>query len=290
MLIFANLFLNHSTTFMEKKRILYISQEIVPYLPESAISETSRFLPQKMNDKGQEVRIFMPRFGCINERRHQLHEVIRLSGMNLIINDMDQPLIIKVASVPQARMQVYFIDNEEYFKRKTTLTDKEGRLHPDNDERSIFFGRGVLETVKKLGWAPDIIHCHGWMSSLVPLYLRSIYADDPIFENAKVVYSAYNDSFEGSLSSDLKAKLTFDGIDKKMIDNLEDPSHDQLMMSAIEHSDAVIAASDELSDTVVEAMKETESETFEVLGATKDTYFELYNEIYNQIVTEESVV
>ena len=163
---------NTQADFMEKKRVLYISHEIVPYLPESDISETSRFLPQRMNDNGQEVRIFMPRFGCINERRHQLHEVIRLSGMNLIINDMDQPLIIKVASVPQARMQVYFIDNEEYFKRKQMFADDKGNFFPDNDERAIFFGRGVLETVKKLGWSPDIIHCHGWMSALVPLYLK----------------------------------------------------------------------------------------------------------------------
>lgn len=275
---------------MEKKRVLYISHEIVPYLPESDISETSRFLPQKMNDKGQEVRIFMPRFGCINERRHQLHEVIRLSGMNLIVNDMDQPLIIKVASVPQARMQVYFIDNEEYFKRKTIFADDKGKAHKDNDERAIFFGRGVLETVKKLGWVPDIIHCHGWMASFVPLYLKTVYADDPMFANSKVVYSAYNDGFEGKISENLTEKLKFDGIEDSMIDNLSEPTHEQLVMSAAEHSDAIIQASADLSPELVEALKEGETDFFDASAAEKTTFFDVYNEIYNQVVTEESVV
>ena len=275
---------------MEKKRVLYISHEIVPYLPESDISETSRFLPQRMNDNGQEVRIFMPRFGCINERRHQLHEVIRLSGMNLIINDMDQPLIIKVASVPQARMQVYFIDNEEYFKRKQMFADDKGNFFPDNDERAIFFGRGVLETVKKLGWSPDIIHCHGWMSALVPLYLKTVYADDPIFENSKVVYSAYNDAFDGLLAENLTTKLTFDGIDEKLVENLSEPTHEQLILAAAEHSDAVILGSDDVAQEIVDTLEAGDTELFNAASADKTNFFEVYNEIYNQVVTEESVV
>ena len=275
---------------MEKKRVLYISHEIVPYLPESDISETSRFLPQRMNDNGQEVRIFMPRFGCINERRHQLHEVIRLSGMNLIINDMDQPLIIKVASVPQARMQVYFIDNEEYFKRKQMFADDKGNFFPDNDERAIFFGRGVLETVKKLGWSPDIIHCHGWMSALVPLYLKTVYADDPIFENSKVVYSAYNDAFDGLLAENLTTKLTFDGIDEKLVENLSEPTHEQLILAAAEHSDAVILGSDYVAQEIVDTLEAGDTELFNAASADKTNFFEVYNEIYNQVVTEESVV
>lgn len=281
---------NTQADFMEKKRVLYISHEIVPYLPESDISETSRFLPQRMNDNGQEVRIFMPRFGCINERRHQLHEVIRLSGMNLIINDMDQPLIIKVASVPQARMQVYFIDNEEYFKRKQMFADDKGNFFPDNDERAIFFGRGVLETVKKLGWSPDIIHCHGWMSALVPLYLKTVYADDPIFENSKVVYSAYNDAFDGLLAENLTTKLTFDGIDEKLVENLSEPTHEQLILAAAEHSDAVILGSDDVAQEIVDTLEAGDTELFNAASADKTNFFEVYNEIYNQVVTEESVV
>ena len=171
---------------MENKRILYISQEIHPYLPENDISRASLALPKKMNELGHQVRVFMPRFGVINERRHQLHEVIRLSGINIVVNDIDMPLIIKVASVPQARMQVYFIDNDEYFKRKATIYDENRQLFSDNDERTIFFAKGVIETVKKLGWKPDIIHIHGWMTSLVPLYLKQFSYDDPLFENSKI--------------------------------------------------------------------------------------------------------
>ena len=153
-----------------KKRVLFVSQEINPFLPETEISKISRTLPQLTQDSGKEIRIFMPRYGIVNERRHQLHEVIRLSGMNLVVNDSDHPLIIKVASIQSARMQVYFIDNNEFFSRKHPLTDKSGKYFADNDERSIFYCRGVLETVKKLGWTPDLVHCHGWFTSLVPLY------------------------------------------------------------------------------------------------------------------------
>ena len=176
---------------MQKKRVLYVSQEIQPFLPETAISKTVRQVSQGIQESGKEIRVFMPRFGCINERRHQLHEVIRLSGMNLIIDDSDHPLIIKVASIPAAKMQVYFIDNEEYFKRKAVYGDDEEAFFGDNDERAIFFCRGVVETVRKLGWKPDIIHCSGWMTSLLPLYLKKFYNDDPHFSDAKVVYHRF---------------------------------------------------------------------------------------------------
>ena len=159
---------------MEKKKILFISQEISPFLPKSEVGLTARSLSQGVQEGGKEIRAFMPRFGVINERRHQLHEVIRLSGINLVINDLDMPLIIKVASIPKERIQVYFIDNEEYFSRKATLTDDKGDLFDDNDERAIFFAKGVIETVKKLNWAPDIIHVHGWLASLLPLYLKTV--------------------------------------------------------------------------------------------------------------------
>ncbi len=172
---------------MEKKRILFVSQEITPFLPKTEMSNTSRRLPQVIQDAGKEIRVFMPKFGAINERRHQLHEVIRLSGLNLVIDDKDHPLIIKVASIPSARMQVYFIDNEEFFKRKNTIEDENGEMYKDNDERSMFFCRGVLETVKKLGWKPDVIHCHGWMASLMPLYIKKMYNKDPHFSDSKIV-------------------------------------------------------------------------------------------------------
>ena len=177
---------------MEKKKILFISQEISPFLPKSEISTAARNLAQGIQEAGKEIRVFMPRFGVINERRHQLHEVIRLSGMNMIIDDTDHPLIIKVASIQPARMQVYFIDNEDYFKRKATLTDEDGKLFSDNDERAIFFAKGVIETVKKLNWAPDIIHVHGWMASLLPLYIKEYYSDEPLFSESKIITSVYN--------------------------------------------------------------------------------------------------
>ena len=174
---------------MKDKRILYVSSEVSPYLPETEMALTAFNAARKAHSKGVQTRIFMPRFGVINERRHQLHEVIRLSGMNLIINDMDMPLIIKVASIPKERMQVYFIDNDEYFKRKGIFTDEDDALFEDNDERAIFFAKGVIETVKKLNWAPDIIHIHGWMASLIPLYLREYYKEVPLFTESKIVTS-----------------------------------------------------------------------------------------------------
>ena len=200
---------------MSKARILYVSQHLVPFLPETPMSSISRHLPQGAHDKGREIRVFMPRFGKINERRHQLHEVIRLSGMNLNVDDVDHPLIIKVASIPTARMQVYFIDNDDLFKRKAVLHDAKDKLFEDSDVRAIFFVRGVLETVRKLGWAPDVIHCHGWMANLLPLYLKSNYADDPYFANSKIVCSIYDEGFEGSLDPRMSEKIALDGINNK---------------------------------------------------------------------------
>src|SRR5664280_799781 len=184
---------------MESRKVLFISQEITPYLGETKLSKIGRFLPQGIQERGKEIRTFMPRYGCINERRNQLHEVIRLSGMNLIIDDTDHPLIIKVASIQSARMQVYFIDNEDYFQRKNIIKDSKGNEFADNDERAIFYARGVLETVIKLRWAPDLIHCSGWLTSLVPLYIKKAYNDDPLFVNSKVIYSVYHDDFKKSL-------------------------------------------------------------------------------------------
>lgn len=228
---------------MRKARVLFVSQEIVPFLPETTMSSVCRHLPQGIHDKGKEIRVFTPRFGKINERRHQLHEVIRLSGMNMIINDSDHPLIIKVASIPTARMQVYFIDNEEFFHRKAVTHDDSGDLFPDNDERSIFFVRGVLETVRKLGWAPDIIHCHGWMTALLPLYVKKLFNQDPHFSETKVVYSSYDQPFGDSLNENLQQKIEFDGIDKSNMPHLEVPTLNNLHKTAISYADAVINGS-----------------------------------------------
>ncbi len=233
---------------MKDKRILYVSSEVVPYLPETELSSTAFNVARFAHSKGVQTRIFMPRFGVINERRHQLHEVIRLSGMNLIINDMDMPLIIKVASIPKERMQVYFIDNDEYFKRKAMYTDEDDQLFSDNDERMIFFAKGVVETVKKLNWAPDIIHVHGWMASLLPLYLKEYYKEEPLFAESKIVTSLYNNEFEGNLNEDLVNKVTFDKVDTKKSASLATPNHINILKTAVENSDAIIKGSESYDD------------------------------------------
>ena len=266
-----------------KKRILYVSQEISPYLPENDLSKTSRFLPQAMNESGIEVRLFMPRFGCINERRHQLHEVIRLSGINLIVNDIDQPLIIKVASIPQARMQVYFIDNEEYFKRKYTTQDKKGTFYKDNDERALFFCRGVLESVKKLGWSPDIIHCNGWMASFLPMYLKKFYHDDPIFEKSKVVYSFYNQPFSGNLGKGLVDKMKLDGYLDKELKGLENGNFNELSKTAINFSDAIVKGSSDLDSELLNYLSNSELPTLEY---SDDNYRDQYKPFYEKLFSQ----
>ena len=233
---------------MKDKRVLYVSSEVIPYLPETEISSMSFEAPKMVNNNGGQIRIFMPRYGNINERRHQLHEVIRLSGMNLVINDLDMPLIIKVASIPKERMQVYFIDNEDYFKRKATFADEEGNFFKDNDERAIFFAKGVIETVKKLNWSPDIIHVHGWLASFLPLYLRNYYGNEPLFENSKIVTSVYNQGFNGTLNAEVSNKIKFDAIDDEALAPLKDPTFENVMKIAINNSDAVIVGSEDISE------------------------------------------
>jgi starch synthase len=233
---------------MKDKRVLYVSSEVIPYLPETEISSMSFEAPRLVNNNSGQIRIFMPRYGNINERRHQLHEVIRLSGMNLVINDLDMPLIIKVASIPKERMQVYFIDNEDYFKRKATYADEEGNFYSDNDERAIFFAKGVIETVKKLNWAPDIIHVHGWLASFLPLYLRNYYGNEPLFENSKIITSVYNQSFDGELNPKTIDKIRYDAIEEEAIENLNKPNYVNIMKIAIANSDAVIVGSKDIPE------------------------------------------
>ena len=236
---------------MEKKKILYVSQEICPYMNESAMGTLGSALPQLMQESGKDIRIFLPRFGTVNERRHQLHEVIRLSGMNLIIDDFDHQLIIKVASIQQHRMQVYFIDNEEYFPRRQMFHDHEGKLLDNNDERMIFYCKGVIETVRKLGWAPDVIHCQGWFTSLVPMYIKKLYADDPLFENTKVIYSVFNNGYKGKLSDNIIDKLLFEDLDKSDLTGLKNLNVNTLNKFAISYADAVVQASEKINKNVL---------------------------------------
>lgn len=226
---------------------MYVSSEVVPYLAENEVSVLSYELPKMINELGGQIRIFMPRYGNINERRHQLHEVIRLSGMNLVINDMDMPLIIKVASIPKERIQVYFIDNDEYFKRKATFEDEEGVMYPDNDERAIFFAKGVVETVKKLNWVPDVIHVHGWMASLLPIYLKHYYKNEGIFADTKIITSVYENSFDGELDAKLIEKLAFDNIPNEVCEMYKVPNYNSLMNAVVAHSDAIMVSSEKLN-------------------------------------------
>lgn len=267
---------------MEKKRVLFISQEITPYLPETEMSVKSRFLPQGIQEKGREIRTFMPRYGNVNERRNQLHEVIRLSGMNLVINDADHPLIIKVASIQAARMQVYFIDNEDYFHRKEILKDKKGIEFEDNDERAIFFARGVLETVIKLRWAPDLIHCHGWLASLVPLYIKKAYHDDPLFANSKVVYSVYNENFKNSLSLNSKQHIMLDGVSENDVKLIDEPSYENMSKLAIEYADAVIQGSETISPNLAEYIQAKEKLFLNY--QSEETYIDAYNDFYEKVM------
>ena len=268
---------------MEDKRILYVSSEVVPYLAENEVSLLSYDVPKMINDQGGQIRIFMPRYGNINERRHQLHEVIRLSGMNLVVNDLDMPLIIKVASIPKERIQVYFIDNDEYFKRKATFSDEEGVLYSDNDERAIFFAKGVVETVKKLNWVPDIIHVHGWMASLLPIYMKHYYKDEALFSETKIVTSVYSQSFEGSLDAEMINKIKFDGVPQDAIQELELPNYENLIKAAIKHSDGVIIASENVSGSLTKFIQSSEKPFLPF--ASKDKFTEAYTNFYKSMLS-----
>ncbi|TXE13162.1 glycogen synthase [Seonamhaeicola algicola] len=267
---------------MKDKRILYVSSEVVPYLPETEISSMSFEAPRLVNQQGGQIRIFMPRYGNINERRHQLHEVIRLSGINLVINDLDMPLIIKVASIPKERIQVYFIDNDEYFKRKATLTDEDGALFSDNDERAIFFAKGVIETVKKLNWSPDVIHVHGWLASLLPVYLKEYYKDEPLFSESKIVTSVYNQSFNNTLNKDMLNKIKFDNINEDAVKVLDEPSYNNLMKVAIDYSDALIIGSENIPEELQNYLETANKPILEYKN--KDEFGEAYTTFFNNTV------
>ena len=266
------------------KRVLFVNSEIYPYLPESPMSNIGRYLPQGIQERKKEIRSFMPRYGCINERKNQLHEVIRLSGMNIIINDVDRPLVIKVASISAARMQVYFIDNEDYFHRKQVYCDENGEFFKDNGERAVFFARGVLETVKKLRWAPDVIHCQGWISHILPLYLKKVYVDDPIFSNSKVVLSVYDDTPAG-FPEDFKDKIIIPGITEKDVEMMTEASGINLAKLAAKYSDGVIYGSANIPEEIVSFCKNAGLPALEYNQASLEdgSYIEDYNSFYDQL-------
>ena len=266
------------------KKILFINQEITPYVPETPLSLKGIEVPKTIQENGFGIGTFMPKWGIINERRGQLHEVIRLSGMNLIIDDTDHPLIIKVASVPQARVQVYFIDNDDFFMKRQMAVDEEGNEYNDNGERAIFFARGVLETVKKLRWTPDIIHCQGWMSSIIPLYIKTAYHDEPSFANTKVVTSLFNDRLQSDFKDNFKDCLEFRDANKKVLKPYNDKfDFNELTKLAIDFSDGIIeAVPNDNKDMLAYA---SEKGKFVLNHSEADLATE-YSNFYNQILGE----
>lgn len=273
---------------MEKPRVLFVQQEITPYLKETHMGYIGRYLPQGIQERKKEIRTFMPRYGCINERRNQLHEVIRLSGMNLVIDNTDHPLIIKVASIQSARMQIYFIDNEDFFQRKFTLTNKAGEYFEDNDERAIFFTRGVVETVKKLGWAPDLVHCNGWFTSLMPFYLKEVLKDNPMFSDAKVIYSIYDDEFPGSLGDRMPKKMKTKGVDANTLSKYDDPTYLNIGKIAVDCADGIIFGNEKINPELEKYARESGKALLEYQD--RDSYLDAYNSFYDEVLVSESVL
>lgn len=268
---------------MPKKKILFINQEIVPYVPESEMALLGRNLPQKMQENGFDVRTFMPKWGNINERRGQLHEVIRLSGLNIVIDDTDHPLIIKVASIPVSRLQVYFIDNEDYFiKRRSMTADENGEEYADNGERAIFFARGVLETVKKLRWVPDIIECQGWMAGVIPFYVKTAYKEDPTFANSKVVFSLFESEFKRPFGDKFKHCVEYGNAKVSLLDKYaEDFNYMELGKMALDYSDAIIEAGKSINP---ELKAYAENSGKPLMNYPGEDYVAAYKDFYNKIL------
>lgn len=269
------------------ERILYICQEISPYIAgETPMGVSTKTLTTAMQERGFEIRTFMPRYGCVNERRHQLHEVIRLSGMNVIICDNDHQLIIKVASLQPSRLQVYFIDNEDFFARKATVVDAEGNEFEDNSDRSIFFARGVIETVKKLRWQPGIVHCHGWFSAIAPLYIRHTFSDDPLFANTKIVVSLYDDAFTSTYSQEFGEKIMQEnsGIDNINLQNISSDSYQNLMKLVMDYADGIVIENENVASELKEYAKASGKPILERSGfAEENDYLDAYQKFYNEL-------
>ncbi len=267
---------------MAKGRILYISQDVTPFSPETEASMMGRLLPQYSQEIGREIRVFVPRFSFINDRKHQLHEVIRLSGMNLIINNCDHQLIIKVGSIPAARMQIYFIDNEEYFNRFGDIYDEKGILRPSNDERILFFGRGTLEAVRKLAWQPHLIHFSGWFSGMVPFYLRRINKENSFFSGTRTVLSLYNDPFEGRFSEELEKKMRNDKATAKDLRIYQNLDYMTLMKAAITYANGIVIASPDVNPELIRFAKENKRHVIDYMENRTD-FFARINKLYDSL-------
>lgn len=268
---------------MKAKKILFITQEITPYVSTSQLATAGREIPQAIQESGYEIRTFMPRWGHINERRNQLHEVIRLSGMNIIIDDTDHPLIIKVASIQPARMQVYFIDNDDYFLKRQMMLDENGQEYTDNVERAVFYARGVLETVKKLRWTPDIIHCQGWMSAIVPFYIKQAYQDEPTFKDAKVIFSAFDEAPKMDPAENFCRAISFRGATPKSIapKHIDLTKPEALQQIAVSFSDGFIMSGG--NEALVEFAKEQGIPTIQCAGekAAATEITEFYSQLFD---------
>lgn len=282
--LFSNLLVRlHYLIYMSNIKILYVANEIDPFLKTTEVAEFIRRLPQAMQERGMEIRILVPRFGLINERKNRLHEVVRLSGINITVGNEEKPLMIKVASIPSAKLQVYFIDNEDYFHRKSIFSDKEGNFLKDNDERVIFFCRGVLETVKKLGWSPDIIHCNHWITSLIPLYTKTTYRNDPIYRNTKTVFTIYNNKFTYKFGNNLLEKVKMTDIEDAMLDSLKTADYKGFVKIGMEYADAVINAEGKNAECFEKCISQIsgdkEAKTIEKDENLEESYYNLYNKL-----------
>lgn len=264
--------------------MLIVTQEMSPFTDPSELADFTRTLPQFVQDKGMELRVLMPKFGTINERRHRLHEVVRLSGMNIIVDDDDYPLIIKVASMPEARIQVYFLDNDDFFRRKYVFQDEEGQVYEDNVDRMVFFCKGVLETVRKFGWAPDIVHCHGWMTSLIPAYLKTAYKTEPLFQHSKIVYSLYNDELEEKMPENFFTKAAINNLHAEDLHAYQNGAGITLHKGAAAFADGVVVGSPTLSDVAQATLAGTDKP---VLAFSEDAALPGIVEFYNSLMAEE---
>ena len=268
---------------MAKERILFINQEITPYITANPVSSLGKFLPVSMQDKGFEVRTFMPKFGAVNERRNQLHEVIRLSGININIDDNDNPLVIKVASLQPSRIQVYFIDNDDYFQKLDTDTDASGANREDNDERAIFFSRGTMETAKKLRWDPKIIQCSGWITSLIPMYIKRLYGDDPSFKNSKIIYAIQPTQGMAPINPKIINKLKEEGISQRDLKKYqsEETNLDTLHKIGIDYAHAVIINDPSINPELLEYIKSSGKPYLmaQDMELDADKYLEFYNSL-----------
>jgi starch synthase len=266
---------------MSKLHLLYVTSEIDPFLSATKVADYLKKLPITMQNRGMEIRILVPRFGNINERKNRLHEVVRLSGTSISVGDDEKPLIIKVASMPTAKIQVYFIDNEDFFQRKYVFYDKENKFYDDNDERAIFFCKGAIETVKKLGWAPDVVHCSDWFTAFLPLYLKTTHKNDPIFKNSKIIFSVFNNAFDHVFKEDVAEKAKMPEIEDEMLKNIKTNDFLGFIKIGMQYSEKILKAEANLSEDLNKLFNEFPDKTIEYFEGedVMDTFQKIYTEM-----------